>query len=91
MTDPIIIERSELQEIVDQAITRTLSQLGIKARDITPWITKNQAEKLVGRIRLERAMERGQVEWHKEDITRPHSRVYINRKDLDKFIKNPRS
>jgi len=89
MTDPIIIERTEIQEIVDKAITRTLSELGIKASEISPWITQNKAAKLVGQKRLERAMRNGLVEWHKEDINRPHSRVWIAYKDIIKLIKNP--
>ena len=89
MTDPITIERSQLQDIVDRAITRTLTDLGIRARDITPWITKNRASKLIGRVRLETAMEKGLVEWRKDDIRRPHSRVWIRKKDLDKLINNP--
>jgi len=89
MTDPIIIERTEIQEIVDKAITRTLSELGIKASEISPWITQNKAAKLVGQKRLERAMRNGLVEWHKEDINRPHSRVWIAYKDIIRLIKNP--
>jgi len=89
MTDPITIERSEIQDIVDQAITRTLTELGIKAKDISPWISQNKASKLVGRVRLERAMRDGLVEWRKDDIGRPHSRVWIAYKDIIKLIKNP--
>jgi len=74
MTDPIIIERTELQNIVDKAITRTLTELGIKANKTSPWISQNKAAKLVERKRLERAMRNGLVDWHKEDINRPHSR-----------------
>jgi hypothetical protein len=97
MTDPIIIERADLLQLMeemaektaDKAVTQTLSHLGIKAKDINPWITQHAAWKLIGRARLNKAMQNGDVEWRKADINRPHSRVYIRRKDLEKLLKNP--
>jgi len=88
MTEPIIIERAELTIIVDQAIDRTLKELGIKHKLIKPWISQNQASKLVGRRRLERAMERGEVEWKKPDMDNKFGRVYVSRKDIEKLLNN---
>jgi len=93
MNDPIVIERAELQRIVDQAITRTLKELGIKPKDINPEVTFNHAVTVLGvsRRRLERAMERGTVEWYKEDMEKPHSRIWIKRKSLNRLITRPKN
>ena len=86
MTEPIIIERADLTIIVDQAIDRTLKELGIKRKLIKPWMSQNQAFRLVGRRRLERAMERGDVEWSKPDMDKRYGRVYVSRKDVEKLL-----
>ena len=89
MTDPITIERSEIQDIVDRAIMTTLTELGIKTRDLKPYISKNMASKLVGRVRLEKAMKHGSVGWMKKDMDNPRGRVWILKRDLEKLIKDP--
>ena len=86
MTDPITIERAELHIIIDRAIEQTLNELGIKRKDFNPWMSQNQASKIVGRRRLERAMERGLVEWYKTNMDKRTGRVYINRKDVEKLL-----
>ena len=86
MTDPIIIERAELTIIVDQAIDRTLKELGIKHKTIKPWMSQNQAHKLVRRRRLKNAMERGEVEWRKTDMDNRFGRVDVSRRDVEKLL-----
>jgi hypothetical protein len=90
MNDPITIEREELIDIVDRAIDRTLTELGIKRKILNPWMSQNQASKLVGRRRIERAMEQGLVEWHKPNMDKIKGRIYIRRKDVEKILNNPR-
>ncbi|HUX56241.1 MAG TPA: hypothetical protein VMV77_04660 [Bacteroidales bacterium] len=89
MTDPITIERAELHIIVDRAIEQTLNELGIKRNTFNPYISQRQAAKLVGRGRLERAMEEGRVEWFKPSMDKSQRRVYVKREDVEKMLNNP--
>ena len=89
MTDPVIIERSDLQHIVDRAINTTLTELGIKRRMLVPFMSQNQASKLVGETRLKKAIEQGLVEWYKKDPGKKLGRVYVSRKDVQKLLNNP--
>ena len=90
MTDPIIIERAELTIIVDQAIDRTLKELGIKHKTIKPWMSQNQAFKMVSRRRVERAIQRGEVEWRKTDMDNKFGRVDVSRRDVEKLLNDMR-
>jgi predicted RNA-binding protein Jag len=93
MTDPITIERAELAQYIrntaDQAIQQTLNELGIKRSAYNPYMSQNQAAKLVGRKRLEAAMQSGIVDWKKPDMDKRTGRVYVNRKDVQKLLNNP--
>lgn len=90
MIDPVIIERSDLQNIVDRAINMTLDSLGIKKNLLDPWMSQNQAVKLVGESRLKKAMERGAVKWEKTDPDKKLGRVKVLRKDVQKLLNNPK-
>lgn len=93
MSDLVTIERSELVELIRtvsaKAVMDTLEAVGIKYRTIKPWITQNQASKLVGRKRLETAMKNGLVEWRKTNPGTKTGRVYILHKDVQKLLNNP--
>lgn len=89
MNDPITIERSDLYDIVDRAIDQTLVELGIKRKVFNPYMSQNQAAKLIGRKRLQTAMEKGLVEWRKPDNDKQTGRIYISRKDVQKLLNNP--
>jgi hypothetical protein len=89
MSTTITIDSSELRNIVALSVSQTLKELGIKARDISPWISQNQAAKLMGFKRLQTAMSRGLVEWKKPDMDNPRGRVYILRRDVEKLIAKP--
>ena len=93
MTDPVTIERAELAQFIrntaDQAITETLNELGIKRRAFNPYMSQNQASKLIGRKRLQTAMEKGLIEWKKPDMDKATGRVYVSRKDVQKLLNNP--
>ena len=89
MNDPITIERAELHIIVDRAIDQTLKELGIKRKTFNPYMSQNQASKLVGRGRLERAMSEGRVEWFKPAMDKSKGRVYVKREDVEKMLNNP--
>jgi len=77
----VIIDRNHLQQIIETAIYQATAQ--------DTWISQNQASKIVGRRRLETAMQRNVVRWEKKDINNPRGRVYVSRKDVEKLIKNP--
>lgn len=89
MKDPIIIEREELETIVRSSIHETLTQLGIKARTVSPWISQQHAFRLAGRKRVEAAKEKGIVAFTKKDPAVKQSRVMISRKDIKKLIRQP--
>ena len=82
----IILSPEQLRIMLNAAVTKTLEEIGIKSPKVRPWITQNQAHKLAGRVRVDRAMREGRVRWHKEDIDRKLSRVYINRQDIERLI-----
>jgi len=92
MTDPIIIERSELVNIARNAallaIKQTLRDISIRRNGFNQWITQNQAFKLIGRRRLERTMSEGRIKWHKSDLNKRNSKVLILRNDFEKLINN---
>jgi hypothetical protein len=93
MTDPVTIERAELAQFIrntaDQAIAETLNELGIKRRAFNPYMSQNQASKLVGRKRLQTAIKKGLVKWEKPDMDKRTGRVFISRKDVQKLLNNP--
>lgn len=95
MSDPITIERSDLFALVDRvagkAIDETLKAVGIKAKDLDPSITQNQAVKMlkehnIGIQSLRSAMFAGRVRWERTDMNRPHSRIKVKLKDVLKLI-----
>jgi len=89
MTDPIIIDRSELAQFGRNLVHETLIELGIKIRDVSPCISQHRASMLVGRSRLANAMQRGQVKFHKENPDTKLGRVKVNYKDIQKLLNEP--
>jgi len=97
MTDPVIIERKELTDIVQNAVIRAnrqlLRELGKRVDDTEPWITQHQACLLLGRGgrgRLNRAMGKGMVKFHKRDPDKKLGRVMVCYEDVEKLINNPK-
>jgi len=88
MSEIITISPEQLQGIVDQSITATLTALGIKARNIEPWMSKHQASKLIGRKRVESAMNQGRIVFRKTG-SKKQSRVLLSRKDVEKILRQP--
>jgi hypothetical protein len=52
-------------------------------------MSQNQASKLIGRKRLQTAMEKGLIAWKKSDMDKSTGRVYVSRKDVQKLLNNP--
>lgn len=88
MTDPVIIERADLIAIAEACTRTTLEVLGIKAREVKPWISQNKAAGMVGFKRLKRAMLEGRVEFRK-DHARKTSKYQISLHDVQKLMKQP--
>jgi predicted RNA-binding protein Jag len=92
MTDPITLERAELAQFVrntaDQAITETLNELGIKRKPFEPWISENQASKLIGRKRLQTSIQKGLVKSKVNMEKRTHSK-FVLKSDIQKLLNNP--
>jgi len=92
MTDPVIIERSEIAAIARNAVSQFIQELKLKNRFNSKWITQNQAQKnIIGRGRLKRAMKSGLIRFYKTDPEKRNSRVMLLRSDLDKFINNTKT
>lgn len=94
MTEPIIIEKQELIEIINTAVFQAQRQLlsELTGRKPEPWITQNQATKLLGkggRGKLEKAMARGQVRFHKRNPETKLGRVMVRTEDVDKLRNKP--
>lgn len=93
MKDTITMEREEMalwiREITDSAIKQTLQALGIKVKDISPWISQNKASCLIGRNRLERAMREGSVRFQKRNPDKRLGRVMVSYQDIQKLLNNP--
>lgn len=89
MSDPVIMEREDLMEMGVTIAREILSNMGIKTSTFNPWISKNRASKLVGRVRLEKAMYQDRtVEW-KKDHSKKLGRIQCNYKDVQKLIRQP--
>lgn len=78
-----------IAQAMKQLICETLKEVGMKPRDIAPWVSQNKASKMVGRKRLERAMRDGVVEFRKINPGVKNSRVNVSMRDLIKLIKQP--
>lgn len=88
MTDPITIERSELRNMVIVITQEVLRELGIKVKDIKPTISQNQAHKILGRAKYEKALKLGLIEIRKKPGSQI-SRVEVSRRDVEKLISKP--
>ena len=71
-----------------QTVRQTLEDIGIKTSKIKPWMSQNQARKLVGRARVDRAMREGKIKWRKENYDSKVGRIFLNRKDVEKLLNN---
>jgi len=87
MNDPVIIERSEIDRIARNAVRYALQEMN--RQTIQPWITQHQASKLLGRGKLERAMAKGLVKFHKRDPDKRLGRVMVCYEDVKKLRNNP--
>jgi hypothetical protein len=90
MSDPIIIERSELKNIIDRSIYLTLNELGIKRKPLKPFVSEHHAVKVMGinLARLKDAAERGIVERKLILEKQTHNRFY-RRSDIQKLLNDP--
>jgi len=89
MTDPVIIERSEIASIARNAVSQFIYELKLKDKLNSKWITQNQAHQLIGRAALKKAKYNGLVRFRKINPDSKFGRVKILRSDLDKIINNP--
>lgn len=90
MTEPVIIERAELMNIIRLAVIQAnrelLQQLN---KPVSPWLTQNQAAKIIGRRKLEKAMRKGLVRFHKQNPETKLGRVMVYYEDIEKLKKDP--
>jgi hypothetical protein len=97
MSDPIVMERKDLLDLLDLTVHASISEtfkiLGIKPKDIDPFITQNAAVKLLkeskvrkGLPSLHKAMFTDKtVRYRCDDITNPYSRKWVSKKDVLKL------
>jgi hypothetical protein len=102
MTDPIIIERADLEAIIfrlvdnvarnsaDQAINRLIDELGLKKKPSKPFVSEHHAVRVmkVNLARLTAAADRGIVERKLVHEKQTHNRFY-RRSDVQKLINDP--
>jgi len=94
MSDPITMERAELDQYIrntaDQAIQTLINELGLKRRPLNPWVSKNFAVKKmhVGIGRLEKAILRGVIRTKVDMEKRTHC-IFVLKADVQKLINNP--
>lgn len=91
MKDPVIIERSELSNIVRRAVTQANRKLlkEIVNNKYDPWITQSQATRILGRRKLERGMKKGLIRFHKRNPETRQGRVMIRLEDVEKVKEDP--
>jgi hypothetical protein len=53
MTDPIIIDRSELAQFGRNLVHETLIELGIKVNDVSPWIASSRSLYLISHLKFQ--------------------------------------
>ena len=91
MTDPILIERSELTSIARNPALMALREFN--AQNITnPFVSQNHAVKMLGkggRGKLERAMKKGKVRFHKRNPESRIGRVNVYYEDVLKLLNSP--
>jgi hypothetical protein len=87
----ITISESDLKQIVADTVRttvhETLVSLGIKPGADKLWMSQNQAYRLVGRRKLDRAMAMNRVQWKKDDMSSRQGRVKVLIADVNKLIK----
>ncbi len=91
MTNPVIIERAELERMAQKAARMALHEFTNKK--INPWISQHQAVKILGsggRGKLDRAMKRGLVNFYKRNPETKYGRVMVCSEDLEKLLNNPK-
>lgn len=86
MSDLITISHSDLEQIIATTVVKTLREIGVKAKDANPWITQNQAHKLIGRTKVEKAMRKGLIQYHSDNPGSRYGRIMLLRKDVEKLI-----
>jgi len=92
MTDPVIIERSELAYMARMTALQVIRELDKNNRLHEPWISQNHASKILGkggRGKLDRAMAKGLIKWHKRDPEKKLGRVMVLYEDVEKLLNNP--
>jgi len=89
MTDPITIERSELRNMIIVITQEVLQELGVKMKDVKPYISQRQAHKLIGRSQYEKALTLGLIRVTKKNPDQKTGRVEVNRRDVEKLIAKP--
>ena len=92
MSDTVTMSRGDLEQFInntaERAINETLRELGIKRKMLSPWISKAEAGKLIGRGRLDRAIRRNQVAVDGDLSKRTHN-IKVLKKDIQKLLNNP--
>jgi len=93
MTEPVIIEREDLFYLARLAAKQAILEMEKDQTKKQPLISQNQAAKSLGkggRGKLERAMERGLVRFHKRNPEKKLGRVMVFAEDIEKIRDNPK-
>lgn len=95
--ETITLTRQQLEQIITDtvvatarvSVAETLESMGIRPMKDKVWISQAEATRLIGRRRLEKAMQLRKVRWEKPDMSTKQGRVSVLAADVYKLIKEP--
>jgi hypothetical protein len=78
-------------ELIERTVEMTLQRMGYKPKCNKQWITFSEAVRIlkpagIGRRRLEKLMEAGNVKFRKDDMDVRNSRVLVDRNEIIKLL-----
>jgi len=95
--ETITLTQEQLRQIITDtvvatarvSVAETLESLNIRPAKDKVWISQAEASRLIGRRRLEKAMQQGKVRWEKPDMSTKQGRVSVLAADVYKLLKEP--
>ena len=95
--ETITLTQEQLRQIITDAVVstarisaaETLESMGIRPATDKIWISQAEASRLIGRRRLEKAMQQGKVRWEKPDMELKQGRVSVLAADVFRLLKEP--
>jgi len=88
MKSPELFSTIEIEELTSKIVVKTLSQLGLlSSKYSNPRVYRTEMVKMIGRRAYDNAVRDGKLHPFKEDLNRKTAKVWVERKEWDKFLK----